>query len=120
MIPIKITSPFICKLASLLNGSTTGVDAITLFPFIFSREDIRRHELTLIHEMVHFYQQIECLIIFFYLIYAFEFLYFRFWKKQSALNAYYSIRFEEEAYNAMFDKDYLSKRKWFAWTKIKL
>lgn len=81
-----------------------NVIAITLFPFIFTKST---DEGTLNHERIHLRQQAELLVIFFYLIYLFE------W----AVKGYYGISFEKEAYINEGNKNYLKQRKLFAWAK---
>ena len=120
MKPIKIVSPAVCKLATVLNGGAVETTAITLFPFIFSIEDLNNHPYTLQHETIHFVQQAEMLIIFFYIFYLFDFLYLRLFKKESAEDSYYQIRFEEEAYKYMTDLNYLENRKPYAWREFKI
>ncbi|MBK7360303.1 MAG: hypothetical protein IPI45_00505 [Saprospiraceae bacterium] len=92
--------------------------AITLWPFIFLREQRYAKDPILInHEKIHLKQQLETLIVFFYLIYGYEYLRNRF-RGMDSRRAYFLIRFEQEAYQ--FEKDllYLSKRKMFAWLNI--
>lgn len=91
-----------------------GYVAITLYPFIFLKNQNDRDNKTLInHERIHLQQQIELLIIPFYLWYIIHFLinYFKYknWEK-----AYRNIIFEKEAYNNENDLNYLKKRKRYA------
>lgn len=79
-----------------------GIVAITLFPLIFTR---RTDNVTLTHERIHMRQQVELLVVFFYLLYFFEWL----------CKSYEDISFEREAYENESDIDYLKKRKMFAW-----
>lgn len=81
-----------------------NVIAITLWPFIFAR---RTNEETLNHEKIHLRQQIELLVVFFYVIYFFEWLF----------KGYRKISFEKEAYKNESDLNYLKNRKFFAWAK---
>lgn len=64
----------------------------------------------ILHETIHFRQQREWLFVFFFLLYVLEFLWhlvrLRKWHK-----AYYSISFEQEAYQHQNDAEYLKKRK---------
>jgi hypothetical protein len=88
--------------------------SIALWPFIFVREKQYRMDQVLInHEKIHLRQQLEMLIVFFYLWYGIEYLVYRF-KGMSARTAYRKIRFEKEAYQFEDDPDYLKKRKMFA------
>jgi len=96
------------------------VTAITLWPFVIFRKPEKVSDLRIInHEKIHLKQQIELLIILFYLIYVFEFLFLLVLKRNWNL-AYRSISFEKEAY--LFDTDfgYLKQRKLFAmWRSVK-
>ncbi len=91
--------------------------AIALWPFVFVRE--KRHkenEVLINHEKIHLRQQLELLLIFFYLWYALEYLFYRFKGFNSSL-AYRNIRFEKEAYQFENDPDYLIRRKWYAYAR---
>ena len=80
--------------------------AITLWPFIFARDPLNKIDIN--HEKIHGKQQLELLIIFFYLIYVVEWIF----KK------YRNISFEREAYINEKNLDYLKSRKHFAWLKL--
>jgi|TARA_R110000803_G_scaffold51576_1_gene106470 hypothetical protein len=89
------------------------VYAITLWPFVFIRD--HGDEVTINHEKIHLRQQVELLILGFYLLYGF------FWlksyiKHRDKARAYYEIPFEREAYSMQNDMQYLSKsRRFWAW-----
>ena len=68
------------------------------------------------HEMIHFHQQLEMLFIFQWLMYGIFCVIGRF-KHGSWKNAYYQNPFEREAYANELEEGYLSKRKFWAWTK---
>ncbi|MEM6515613.1 MAG: hypothetical protein AAF688_05475 [Bacteroidota bacterium] len=90
-----------------------GYVGLTVFPFIFLKfPHLKADEVLLNHERIHLRQQLELLILPFYLIYALEFLlrfcYYRNWKM-----AYQNISFEREAYRNENQMHYLtSKRFW--------
>tara|TARA_R110002126_G_scaffold3201_4_gene17938 strand:- start:8072 stop:8410 length:339 start_codon:yes stop_codon:yes gene_type:complete len=89
------------------------VGAITLFPFIISRE--KMSDVTLNHEKIHIKQQAELLIVGFYA------LYISYWcialaKGLRGDEAYHAIPFEIEAYAEQDNEHYLTERKRFAWT----
>ncbi|MEP7197638.1 MAG: hypothetical protein ABI851_14055 [Saprospiraceae bacterium] len=89
-------------------------DSITIWPIIFIRSSHQLKYHTLInHERIHLRQQIELLIIFFYLWYFIEYLMNRI-KSNDHFTAYRNIRFEKEAYDKESDLGYLKKRKYFA------
>ena len=85
-----------------------GFKAITIWPFIFVRKECSFDEVDLNHENIHGKQQLELLIIFFYLIYLVELI----------IKGYRNISFEKEAYNNEDNLNYLKTRKHFAmWRK---
>ena len=102
----------VCR--SLLKN--TKISAITLFPVILLRRPEDRYNKTLInHEKIHLRQQLELLIIFFYLWYVIEYYFWYFRLKDSFL-AYKYISFEREAFAMEDDPDYLKTRKlWSFW-----
>ena len=108
MKPKIIISPKFCKLMSVF----IDVYAITLYPFIISKEQL---PVTIYnHEKIHLVQQRELWVVGFY------FLYIWYWLKARAkgLNgrdAYYAIPFEKEAYTHQEDLGYLKERKPQAW-----
>ena len=108
MFPIIIVSPFFTKLMSVF----IDVYAITLFPFIVSKD--KMDETTLNHEKIHIEQQKELLVVFFYLLYAYYFIE-NYWFFRDTHTAYMMIPFEREAYEYDGDLSYLSKRKRFRW-----
>jgi len=108
MKPVVIVSPFFTKLVSIF----IDVHAITLFPFIISKE--KMDDITLNHEKIHIAQQKELLVIFFYLLYVYYFIEnYLFYK--DIHTAYMMISFEREAYEHDSDLSYLSNRKRFRW-----
>jgi hypothetical protein len=96
----------------LKNIPLPKINGITLWPFIIVKA--RKPSKVLInHEMIHIRQQIEFLIVFFYIFYLSEWLFhlictFNFWK------AYRRISFEREAYKNEHDLAYLKNRKWYS------
>ena len=91
-----------------------GIVAITLAPFgIYMKEKYLTNTRTINHEKIHWKQQMEMLIIFFYLWYLFEW----FIKLFTTSDAYRSLSFEREAYDNDDNFDYLKERKHFAWIK---
>jgi len=93
------------------------VGGISLFPFIILRERYKgtvEGEETVTHETIHFKQALETLIIGFYIIYAINFVINLFIYSHHVV-AYKNILFEKEAYNNQGNKDYLAKRRLFAW-----
>lgn len=113
MKPIIIISPWFTKLMSVV----IDVYAITIFPFIISREWME--EVTLNHETIHIHQQRELLVIPFYILYFYYYL-VGIIKYKDKQQAYYMIPFEQEAYSNDQDLDYLKTREWFAWRRYKV
>ena len=89
----------------------TKISGITLFPFILlKRPEDLHNEILINHEKIHMRQQVELLLIFFYLWYVIEYYYWYFKLKDHFL-AYKSISFEREAYAMEDDLNYLDSRK---------
>jgi hypothetical protein len=90
-----------------------NIIGITLCPFgIYYRNFIS--EKTLNHENIHWQQQLEMLIIFFYLWYGIEWLIRKIFVKG---DAYRNLSFEREAYQNDHNEDYLKTRKKYSWLK---
>ena len=90
---------------------------ITIYPFVIvTQEEDGRNAVLLNHERIHIKQQLEMLVLPFFVWYGLEFLvrYFlyRSWKK-----AYRNISFEKESYANEEDLDYLKKRPFWNWIK---
>lgn len=82
-----------------------GFTALTVWPFVFYRDLIT--EETRNHERIRGRQQLELLLIGFYLIYFVECI----------LKGYDRISFEREAYANESNMDYLKKRKFCNFVK---
>ena len=102
-----------------LGKRTIGV---TIFPFIFlkksyfDRQSKEVLEKTINHEKIHIHQQIELLVIPFYLWYFTEY-FIRLIATGNPDIAYKMISFEQEAYTNENNLEYLSKRKFWAFLK---
>ena len=87
--------------------------AITLMPFgIFIKPDYFGDDQTIRHEMIHAKQQLEMMILPFYVWYLIE------WLIRLVINwkmAYMSVSFEREAYRNDENSEYLTGRKRLAW-----
>lgn len=87
-----------------------GYSGLTLFPFVFLKHKALFDDTILInHERIHLKQQIELLIIPFYIMYCIEFL-VRFAKYKKWSLAYKNISFEREAYANESNFQYLKQR----------
>ena len=99
----------------------SGYSAIALWPFIFVRkgyakDDPVRYGRMLNHEKIHCRQQLEMLLVLFYVWYLVEWLY-RSIEFGSFSKGYRNISFEREAYaNESYDV-YLEIRKLYSWVK---
>jgi hypothetical protein len=93
--------------------------AINLFGVFFVRRGAVLTALDINHENIHTAQMREMLYVFFYLWYVVEFL-LRLCVYRNRMKAYYTIRFEREAYRYGSDLDYLDKRKHFWWLRMKI
>ena len=98
---------------------TKGYTALTICPFVFVRKD-SRHLITSNverHETTHAMQQLETLYVFFFIIYALEWLLKLPFCKFDTTDAYFSISFEQEAYEHQAEVGYNGVRKHFAWLR---
>ncbi len=87
-----------------------NVAAMALWPFIILRNrDLKYNQRLLNHEKIHLRQQLELLVIFFYLWYGIEFL-IHFFRYKDQYTAYRRISFEREAYENDENLNYLKKR----------
>lgn len=93
--------------------------AITLYPFIFIRYPQDKHNRRLInHENIHIRQQIELLVLPFYVLYLVEYSISRL-KGLNHYQAYLNISFEREAFTHEHDPHYLRQRRRFAFWKYR-
>ncbi|MFY1047684.1 hypothetical protein [Chryseobacterium sp. GP-SGM7] len=96
----------------------TKINGITLFPFIFIKNpEDKKNRVLINHEKIHIRQQLELLVIFFYILYIAEY-YYHFFKLKNPYQAYKSISFEREAYAMEHDLSYLRKRKFWGFIKF--
>ena len=85
--------------------------AIAFFPFVFFKDRKGQSDLVLVnHEKIHLAQQLELLVIPFYLIYVVNYLY-NLISTCDRDAAYRNIIFEKEAYSMQGDPSYLNNRK---------
>lgn len=94
-----------------------GFIGITLYPFIFLRyRDLKGNPTLVNHEKIHLKQQLELLIIFFYLFYFAEWV-IKLFKYKNRYIAYRNLSFEREAYQNETNFNYLKTRKFWAFLK---
>ena len=82
---------------------------ITLFPFVFvSEKDLKQNQVLINHEKIHIRQQLEMLIVPFFIWYGIEFLIK--WINYKDKNvADRNISFERDAYSNKKDLNYLKQ-----------
>ena len=90
------------------------INAIALFPFVFCRTTISENTKT--HETIHFQQQLETLVLGFYIIYLWDYARARL-RGIKGKDAYYLIRAEKEAYINESFPEYLRSRKRWNWLR---
>jgi hypothetical protein len=94
-----------------------GYLGIALFPFMILKNGKLKENIFLInHEKIHLSQQIELLVIPFFMLYIIEFIVRLIQYKQWNL-AYKNISFEREAYRNEKDLNYLKSRSLFSFIK---
>jgi hypothetical protein len=93
-----------------------NVLGITLCPFgiYLKRPPKKVSKATISHEEIHWHQQIEMLVIPFYMWYCVEYL-IKLLKYKGA--AYYNISFEREAYTNETSFKYVENRELYSWFK---
>lgn len=93
------------------------VYGITLFPFIVIQHPNLLNNKTFVnHEHIHLRQQIELLVIPFYLLYLMHYC-INLIKYKNHDKAYRNICFEREAYRNESKINYLVNRKFWSWLK---
>lgn len=90
-----------------------GFRGLTFFPFVFltNKED-KDNAVFVNHEKIHIRQQLELLVLPFYVWYFTEFL-VRLIQYKDRSKAYRNISFEREAYVNEKDLDYLKSRSFW-------
>ena len=88
-----------------------GYTGLTIFPFLFLKhKDLRHDKLLINHERIHLIQQLETLVLPFFLWYIIEFM-IRLIQYRNIYLAYINISFERESYRNEMNLDYLKARK---------
>lgn len=97
------------KILKIFNIFLKGIvaDGITVFPFIIFSSKTKITPELINHEKIHLKQQLELLIIPFYIWYFIEYY----------TKGYKNVSFEKEAYQNESDFNYLKKRKLFNFRK---
>ncbi|WP_104734587.1 hypothetical protein [Hanstruepera ponticola] len=94
-----------------------GYLGITIFPFVFLKYRSSKKDNVLVnHEKIHLKQQLEILILPFFIWYLIEFI-IRLLQYKKWRLAYQNISFEREAYTNEKDLDYLKSRSFFSFIR---
>ncbi|MFV5691391.1 hypothetical protein ACM55K_05130 [Flavobacterium sp. LT1R49] len=90
-----------------------GYRGLTAFPFVFVKHHIDKENKVFVnHEKIHLRQQLELLVIPFFIWYFIEYLFRLIQYKKTDL-AYRNISFEREAYANESNFEYLKNRPFF-------
>ena len=90
-----------------------GYRGMTVFPFVLMKNDLdKSNQLFLNHEKIHLRQQLELLILPFFIWYFLEYA-VRLVQYKNKDVAYQNISFEREAYANETNLDYLKHRSFF-------
>ncbi len=91
---------------------------VCLWPFVIVKDKALKEDSYFInHEKIHLRQQIEMLVLPFFVWYFIEY-FFRFLKYGNAFLAYKNISFEREAYSQEMKQDYLKERKFWGFLRF--
>ncbi|TRX20645.1 hypothetical protein FNW25_02320 [Flavobacterium franklandianum] len=94
-----------------------GYRGLAFFPFVFVKYRLDKENVTFVnHERIHLRQQLELLIIPFFIWYFLEF-FLRLAQYRNKDLAYRNISFEREAYANEKDLDYLKNRTFWDFLK---
>jgi len=94
-----------------------GFRGLTFYPFVFlADKDDKLNKVLINHEKIHVRQQLELLILPFYLWYFMEY-FFRLIQYKDSKQAYFNISFEREAYKNEKNLNYLEKRSFWMFLK---
>ena len=91
---------------------------MAVFPFILIKHpDLKTDAQLIRHEAIHLMQELELLIVPFYILYLINYL-VNLIKYRDHEKAYLNIIFEREAYTGEVNTDYLKHRKLWAWLRF--
>jgi hypothetical protein len=94
-----------------------GYFGLTFFPFVFLKfKSLKGSKILINHEKIHLRQQMELLVLPFYIWYFLEYL-IRFIDCKNHRLAYRNISFEREAYVNEKDLNYIKSRSFFSFLK---
>jgi hypothetical protein len=102
-------------LLDILTLRNRKVSAMALWPFIiFADKASRDNPVIINHEKIHHRQQLELLIVPYYIWYFLEYWVAMFGNGFIHQQSYMSISFEKEAFAMEKDPGYLKRRKWLS------
>lgn len=94
-----------------------GYRGMAIFPFVFMKyASDKNNEVFVNHEKIHLRQQIELLILPFFIWYLIEYVVRLIQYKNTDL-AYHNISFEREAYKNETNMNYLGNRSFFGFVQ---
>ncbi|WP_348823459.1 hypothetical protein [Flavobacterium aestuarii] len=94
-----------------------GYRGLTVFPFVIIKYRFdSKNKILVNHERIHIRQQLELLVLPFFLWYFVEYA-VRLLQYRNTNLAYRNISFEREAYSNELDLDYLKTRRIFSFLK---
>jgi len=95
-----------------------GFVGVTLWPFIVMKhKGLKRDTVFINHERIHLRQQLEMLVLPFFLWYFIEYL-IRLVQYRNRYDAYRNISFEREAYAQEANLDYLKGRRFWSFLRF--
>jgi hypothetical protein len=102
----------------ILRVSFLPASGMALFPFILVKtHELKTNRVIINHENIHLRQQLELLLIPFYILYLLNYLLnLLYYMKHD--KAYRNIIFEREAYINERNQGYLEQRKFWAWAQF--
>lgn len=104
---VIVSDRFIKFLSFFCGMDSRSINAMAFFPFIILASKTKRTDVLINHERIHLRQQLELLILPFYIWYLVEIY----------VKGYWECSFEKEAYANETNLNYLKTRKWFSFLK---
>jgi len=111
--PVFYEESKVPAMLSKLAPITIGAISLAFWVFVRGKADERVRT----HETIHFRQQMELLLLPFYILYG-AFYLVGLVRYRDGKKAYRMIPFEQEAYGNEEDETYLAVRRHFAWVKL--
>jgi hypothetical protein len=116
---IEIEATKLLYWCSKLTGTKGNAKAAAFYPFLFitNKIDPKMRPYFINHELIHFAQQREMLVVGGWIFHTIEWVYVFFGKGKRGMDAYLHRSTEQEAYDNMFDLDYLANRRHYTHLK---